>query len=201
MTKNQIWLKAAPIAMLLVVALGAWMWYLRPEHALKWAVSMFMLPVAWCGLELLKRTGTWRATEADQLRLSRAITGAGLILAAALSLRLAETLDVLGGGISERAMGVVIGAVLVVCGNAIPKTLKPLAQEKCDPASEQALRRFAGWTFVLAGLGYAIAWLVVPLDWANLVATLIAAAALVLVATRLLRAVRPRKRIQPTAEL
>jgi dipeptide/tripeptide permease len=129
------------------------------------------------------------------------MTGAGLILAAALSLGLAEQLGVLDGGMSERAMGVFIGAVLVVCGNSIPKTLKPLAQEKCEPASEQALRRFAGWTFVLAGLGYAIAWLVVPLEWANLVATLIAAAAVGLVAARVLRAVLPRKRIQPPAEL
>ena len=39
-----------------------------------------------------------------------------------------------------------------------------------DPARGQAFQRFVGWVFVLTGLGFTIAWLLLPLDVANPVA-------------------------------
>ena len=44
--------------------------------------------------------------------------------------------------------------VVVVCANAIPKSLTSLARLRGSPAAEQAARRFAGWSLVLGGLGY-----------------------------------------------
>ena len=112
----------------------------------------------------------------DISTLRNAIIGAGLLLAASASVAGAVRFDLIGDGTSERVMGVLLGIVLVVTGNFIPKTLEPLSAERCDPSRKQALQRFAGWAFVLAGVGYAIVWLTFPLDRANAVAMSIVAA-------------------------
>lgn len=49
----------------------------------------------------------------------------------------------------------------------VPKALAPLIQMRCDPASEQAMRRFTGWTLALGGAGYAVTWIIAPLQHAN----------------------------------
>jgi hypothetical protein len=56
---------------------------------------------------------------------------------------------------------------------------------RCDPAAEQAMRRFAGWTLTLGGGAYAMAWLVAPLDRANPIAAGLLGTSLVLVVGRL----------------
>ncbi len=98
-------------------------------------------------------------------------------------------------------MGVILGLVLVIVGNFMPKNVEPSSEERCEPSAAQALQRFAGWTFVLAGVAYSLVWLVFPLRHASLVSTLTLAAAVLLVAARLLRAVLPRKSVRPPAEL
>ncbi len=51
----------------------------------------------------------------------------------------------------------IAGLFVAFMGNALPKTLTPLSRLQCDPGRVQAFQRFAGWTWVLAGVGYAIA--------------------------------------------
>jgi hypothetical protein len=63
--------------------------------------------------------------------------------------------------LGQRILGVMGGLFVVFFANAIPKALKPLAKLK-DPARHEALQRFIGWCLVLGGLGYALAWIVVP---------------------------------------
>lgn len=87
----------------------------------------------------------------------------------------------------ERAPGVLTGLVLAAMGNLVPKILKPLAARRCGHLESQSVRRFTGWAFVLAGIGYAIAWLVLAPRVAELVATAICATALALVLLRLAR--------------
>lgn len=130
--------------------------------------------------------------------LRNSIIGAGLLLAASVSLAGAQWFEFIDHSFSERAMGVLLGIVLIICGNFIPKTLEPLATQRCEPSRLQSLQRFAGWTFVLAGLGYAIVWLTFPIDRANGVAMAIVATGLVLVAGRTAW-VAGRKRAQPNA--
>ena len=100
----------------------------------------------------------------------------------------------------ERAQGVMVGLVLAVCANLVPKTLEPLSTTRCEPSRKQALQRFAGWTLVLAGLGYSIAWLVLPLDQARIPAMSIVASGLLLVLARVAWTFMTSSGAQPPAE-
>jgi hypothetical protein len=71
----------------------------------------------------------------------------------------------LGVDTQDRAIGVIIGLVLAVFANELPKKLPPLTHG--DPVRIQKYQRFAGWTFMLAGLGSALVWLVAPIEIAN----------------------------------
>ena len=84
---------------------------------------------------------------------------------------------------SERVSGVAMGLVMVVVANLVPKTLEPLSAG-CSPAKVQAMQRFSGWTLVLGGLGYSLAWLVAPLAYAAVSAMAILGTGVLLVAAR-----------------
>ena len=69
---------------------------------------------------------------------------------------------------ARRLAGVLLGAIVVVYANAIPKALA--ARMRCaSPAADQAARRFAGWALVLGGLGYMLAWLAAPIGMAGMI--------------------------------
>lgn len=65
---------------------------------------------------------------------------------------------------------------MVALANAIPK--------KVSSARSLALLRIAGWALVLGGADYALAWLVVPLSYANDAALLALLAATIYGAAR-----------------
>jgi len=119
---------------------------------------------------------------------------AGALLAVAWLLTLGVKFEMIGIHAKQRFMGVVNGLILVIFANAAPKTLQPLAKMRCDPSQVQTLQRFCGWTLVLAGLGYSVAWLVAPIQHASLVSMSIVAAGLLLVLARLLTAFMTRRR-------
>jgi hypothetical protein len=81
-------------------------------------------------------------------------------------------------------MGVLLGAIVVVYANAVPKALTPLIQVRCELAEEQAMRRFTGWSLVLGGVAYALAWLSAPLESANMIAATCLGLAVLLVIGR-----------------
>jgi cobalamin synthase len=85
-----------------------------------------------------------------------------LILVAALALKWASHQGLVGPQDPTRWAMVLVGLVMAVNANLIPKQPSP------RPLSERALaiRRVAGWSMVLAGLGYAAAWAFVPLSHA-----------------------------------
>ena len=180
--------RVAVAALLLVAALGTTMWYLQPEHAAKWALSMFLIPAMWGAVTLFRRATSCAAPgESDGFLINGAIALAGLIMAIPLALKVAGALgwiDDGAGHVSDRAMGVVLGVVFMVSSNSIPKRLTPLSATPCEPTRAQTLQRFAGWTFVLAGLGYSVAWLALPIERAKLIATLILAGGVALVLVR-----------------
>ncbi len=123
---------------------------------------------------------------------------AAAILAIAFSLKLAVGADLIEPGAQKRAVGVVMGIVLVLYSNAVPKTLEPLSVQRCEPSKKQALQRFTGWTLVIAGVGYALAWLFLPLDLARVVAMTTVAIGVFLVLARLGWTIF-RRPSQPTA--
>lgn len=119
--------------------------------------------------------------------LAGALAGAVSIVAASALLRWAspEYLDV---DTARRLTGVLLGFVVVVYANAIPKSLVALARLRCSPEREQAARRFAGWSLVLGGVGYMAASLLAPLASMHLVGGAILAVALAAAILRCMRA-------------
>lgn len=109
--------------------------------------------------------------------LARAIGGAAFIIAAAALLHWLSP-DYLSVDMARRLTGVLLGAVVVVYANTIPKSLVALTRLRCSPAREQAIRRFAGWSLVLGRLGYMAASLIAPIAMIHLIGGAILAVAL-----------------------
>jgi len=120
------------------------------------------------------------------MKIKAALILAGLILALAFGLNLAADRGFIEPGTSDRGMGVVTGLVLVVFANAMPKNFGPLSESRCGPGRGQNLRRFAGWTLVLAGLGHSLVWLTLPIPLAHVWAKVVVASGLVLVVAAVL---------------
>jgi small-conductance mechanosensitive channel len=99
----------------------------------------------------------------------RALVGAALflLLNVAIKVLAPHYLSADGG---DRLAGVLMGALVVVFANAVPKSLAPLANLRCDPAREQALRRFTGWALVGGGIAFGLASALAPMDIKNTVA-------------------------------
>lgn len=127
---------------------------------------------------------TTNRSEASRVSISRGLIVAGLLLGVSLALKLLSP-DHLSPELARRLLGVLIGAVVVVYANAVPKALTPLIQMRCDPAAEQATRRFSSWSLALGGAAYVVAWLIAPFESANVLAASLLGAALLLGGVRL----------------
>jgi len=128
----------------------------------------------------------------DSSPISRSLITAALILVTSAALALASPTYV-NADLAQRLFGVMLGAVVVLYANAIPKALIPLARMRCDPATEQGLRRFTGWALVLGGVGYAMAWLFAPMTSAWILAIALLGTALLVVLLRYAWYVRVRR--------
>ncbi len=95
---------------------------------------------------------TWRR------EIGEGLIAAGLLLQASITVR-SLTPDHLSSETATRIPGALTGMILVFYANALPKTLSSLSRMRCDPRAEQALRRLAGWSLTLGGLGYTAAWM------------------------------------------
>jgi hypothetical protein len=111
-----------------------------------------------------------------------------------MAAKLASTLGVGGDELPHRVSMIIVGGYLVVTGNALPKTLRPLSTLGCDGSKLQAFQRLAGWTWVLTGLALAGAWLVLPLDLAKPVSIVLIVAGVVIVGGEMIRLRRFRAR-------
>jgi hypothetical protein len=136
-----------------------------------------------------------RHDEAGQA--SRQIQGAavfgGLMMTLALAVKLAHAYGLWGGDdFARRGMMVILGVFFAFTGNAMPKTLTPLSALQCDPAKIQAFQRLAGWTWVLTGLGYSMAWLLLPIDAAQPTSLVLLVGGMLVVAAQVVRLRRSR---------
>jgi len=116
--------------------------------------------------------------------LLRSLLGAALVLAVSAVLAWL-TPEYLSGEMRQRLSGALIGAIVVVYANAIPKAV--FAQTRCAPALLQAARRFTGWALVLGGLGYILASLLAPIAVSGMLAGLSLGAAVSVAGMRLYR--------------
>lgn len=117
-------------------------------------------------------TSSWK-----QAHLARALISAALLLGIAAAGKLL-TPTVISVEFAHRLLGIAMGCVVVMYANEVPKMLTPLTRMRSDPATEQSLRRFVGWSLVLGGIRYSLAWLIAPFVWANLIAGALLALAL-----------------------
>lgn len=121
----------------------------------------------------------------------------GLILAALLLSAAVVTKRVspeyLSPDLARRLLGVLMGAVVVIYANAVPKVLTPLIQSRCDPIAHQAIRRFTGWILVLGGAAYAVAWAIAPYRYADVLAASFLGASVLLVVTRITWSLRNKR--------
>lgn len=179
------------ILSVIVACLAAADCWLRPAHAAGWIVGVASMGALWGAVALMARARPFSAySESEVGFLLTSVTTGGFAIALALALKLADALGIQDGDLLQRAFGVGMGAILLVLGNAIPKVLAPMTEKRCTPAQTQALQRFAGWTFVLAGVGYAAAWAFLPLARAGDAAISIGVLAICAVALRVVWALR-----------
>ena len=95
------------------------------------------------------------------------LIGAAMMIAAPLLLVLARSFGWIAdpnGEIAQRIVQIAIGLMVAAYGNVAPRQLVRYDPDAAGPSRRQALIRFSGWVFTLAGLAYALAWLVAPYD-------------------------------------
>jgi hypothetical protein len=90
--------------------------------------------------------------------LKRGLGLAALQIASALALVGAARLGWISYDLSLRVTMAIIGLVLVIQANAVPKAVAGRS------VNVQAVKRVAGWALVLAGLAYTAIWLFAPLE-------------------------------------
>lgn len=125
--------------------------------------------------------------------IARGLIVAGVLLGVSFALRLAVP-DYLSPNAAHRTLGVLMGGVVIIYANAVPKALTPLIQLRCEPAAEQAMRRFTGWVLVCGGVAFSLTWAIAPLAHANVIAGSLLGTALLLVIARVALAMPSRSR-------
>jgi len=118
--------------------------------------------------------------------IARGLVVAGVLLGVTIMLKRLSP-EHISPDVGRRALGVLLGAVVVFYANVVPKALSPLMSMRWDPAAEQSARRLTGWSLVLGGAGYAVTWLIAPLAYSNVISGILLGAALLLVVVRLAR--------------
>ena len=194
MEPRPIWYYLAPAVLVLDASLAIADWYLRPAHGAATFLALLLLGA----MTLALVSGGSARDDGAPPRSARGIRSgivfAGLMMACSLGANLAGSLgEVDGKTLSWRALMAILGAFLVFTGNTIPKTLSPMPASPEDAARVQSLQRFAGWTWVLAGLVLSIAWLVLPVRVADPVTSFVVPLAMLLSFTMLVRLRRTRQ--------
>jgi hypothetical protein len=185
---------AAPALLVLSSMLAAGNWYLQPERPGAWASTVFLIGCMALPLLIVPRHGNEAARRRAGDSIRRGIVFAGLILVIVLSMKLATAMGVIeDADLSRRATMAILGAFFVVTGNAMPKTLTPLSALQCDAARVQAFQRFAGWTWVLTGLAFAIVWLALPVDLAKPVSLVLLTSGMLTIVWQVVRLRRTRQ--------
>jgi hypothetical protein len=147
-------------------------------------------------LVLANRRSDREETRRASRQVQSAVVFAGLMMTLTLAARLAGRHGIWAGeDVVRRGMMVFQGLFLVLIGNAMPKTLTPLAALQCDPAKVQTFQRLAGWTWVLTGLGYATAWVVLPLDVAKPTSLALLVTGMLAIAAQIIRLRRSRQTV------
>jgi hypothetical protein len=108
-----------------------------------------------------------------------ALAAAALMLASAAVLRYAANTGVVTDDVAKRGMQVIIGLWLAVQGNFMPKSIRG-SRSLAAGRRVQAALRVGGYAFTFAGLFYAGAWALAPLQIADITSIVVVASAMLL---------------------
>ena len=170
-------------------------WFLNPERRGAWAITLGLLVFLVFPLAIARRLRSRGILSPSTDQISTAVGVAALMMVIALSGKALQTLGVIDDqSFARRLTMALVGVLLAMIGNATPKTLTPLSALGCDGARNQAFQRFTGWTWFMAGLTFAMVWLVMPLNVAKPLSVMVVVTGLLLVATQLIRMVRRHRR-------
>lgn len=160
----------AALTLSLAFGLGLWFCALDGEHGLRRLVPVLLMIVLWGWAEIAQGPSDERRLRL--LRWHRVVFGAvGLVLALKMMVRIALALDLMGAGsvpLAQRGFGALVGALLAVWGNYLPKLISPWTLRE-QPFDWQGVHRFVGWIATLTGLGIVLVWTTLSIDTARTV--------------------------------
>jgi hypothetical protein len=109
------------------------------------------------------------ATLRAKKNIRSALVLAGAVLVGTLALTLAhKQFGWIDSETTTRGVMVLIGLMLVVVGNSMPKKQEgPPPQSVSEVATRQSILRVGGWAMMLGGLVWAILWAFAPRDLAQ----------------------------------
>jgi hypothetical protein len=99
----------------------------------------------------------------------------------AVLVAIAHRSGLMADGSTRRALGIVVGLLAIVTGNFLPK-FRLLSVPGNDPVRASSAEWFAGWTLVMAGIGYVALFSLLPLEYARVAAALLGSASIVAIA-------------------
>ena len=189
------WTSSRTVSALPVIGVGLALanWNAKPAEAWAWAAAIvvFLVMIAVQHGSQLALSGS--SGDGASVRRHASVAGAvvfgAFMMIIPLALTLARTYGVVDdpdSGIRRTTM-IMIGAYLAMTGNAMPRMLPPTSSMPCSGARVQAFQRFTGWTWSLCGLGFAVAWLALPIDAATPVSMALMATAIIVTIAQLLR--------------
>jgi hypothetical protein len=100
----------------------------------------------------------------------------------AASFAFAQRMGYIEASLEKRLMGVIIGVLVIVTGNFLPKTRPLHAPGVNPPGPAAAAERFAGWTLCVVGIAYVALFAFAPLDQARRISGVLGIGAIIYVA-------------------
>ena len=198
MTLNWISSRIGWVLALVAIGLALANWNARPAAAWAWAavivISVVMVVVQRLSQVALSRSPNDAAWVRGVASVDGAVVFGALMMIIPLALTLAHAYGLVDDPDSgmRRTTMIMIGAYLAVTGNAMPRMLPPTSSLPCGGARVQAFQRFAGWTWVLCGLGLAMTGLALPIDAMPPISMALVATAITVTIVQLLRLRKPR---------
>jgi hypothetical protein len=198
MALNRISARTVSALPLIGIGLALANWNAKPGAAWAWAAAIVVF-VAMVAVQRRFQLALSRSPgDAASVRSVASVAGAVVFGALMMIIPLALTLAHAYGLVDDPDSGmqrttmILVGAYLAVTGNAMPRMLPPTSSMPCGGARAQAFQRHAGWTWVLCGLGYAMAWLALPIDAAGPISMALVVTAMIVTIVQLLRLRKPR---------
>ena len=198
MTLNWISSRIGLVLALVAIGLALANWNAKPAAALAWA-AVIVISVVMVAVQRLSQVALSRSpNDAAWVRGVASVDGAVVFGALMMIIPLALTLAHAYGLVDDPDSGmrrttmIMIGAYLAVTGNAMPRMLPPTSSMPCGGARVQAFQRHAGWTWVLCGLGLAMAGLALPIDAQTPISLALVATAMIVTIVQLLRLRKPQ---------